>query len=541
MSPQTGVNNHKCFYAKDLRRLSNGSNLSQLLIGSVIMKTCSNSKCKAELAANYQYKTCEECRNKEKLKQQRRRTKKREKLLCLQCSQPVVEGKSFCAKCIEYKHEYYSLNASLEDASDKEARHQYYLQSKSKKLWDKATEMKNSAQARAEKEGVKCKVTAWKINDTLAKGSCELTGIPFEWCEPGQNTRGPWSPSLDRWDPADRNYFDDNTNVICWAANVFKAYWKTEDWMKLLRYCLVGYKLIDLPQEALAKEVGNNTQLQVGNIELDRTKFHNWIEQAKHRAAEEGASFDLEKADIEKAVLQGYCQVTGIPFDFSGIQQPDFSVISNPMGDRLASLVDTSRILGMSAGAAKKYFPNAQKPSDSLDYSQVTPLTPARTRHENGKHYNPWVPSLHRIDPNNRSYSNENTQCVVWAYNVARHNFSEPDFIKLIAALGQQAGLLPNDGSERSKLLDLLTPKPPVEVSAPAQPQVVAAPPKIEGPVVIEPKPPKKSEPEPYSQRVLSDVELVERYRKLFPHLEDEDILVQAKKLEEIKRRLLGR
>lgn len=78
------------------------------------------------------------------------------------------------------------------------------------------------AQSRAKREGLDFDLTReWA--ESRWTGSCELTGIEFvKGGGTGRRSAGPFSPSLDKIDPA-KGYVQDNCRFILWAINRFKG------------------------------------------------------------------------------------------------------------------------------------------------------------------------------------------------------------------------------------------------------------------------------------------------------------------------------
>jgi len=78
------------------------------------------------------------------------------------------------------------------------------------------------AEARAKKEGLNFDLTReWA--ESRWTGACELTGIQFvKRSGTGRGSAGPFSPSLDKIDPA-KGYVQDNCRFILWAVNRFKG------------------------------------------------------------------------------------------------------------------------------------------------------------------------------------------------------------------------------------------------------------------------------------------------------------------------------
>lgn len=78
------------------------------------------------------------------------------------------------------------------------------------------------AESRAKREGLAFDLTReWA--EGRWTGACELTGIQFvQRSGTGRGSAGPFSPSLDKIDPA-KGYVQDNCRFILWAINRFKG------------------------------------------------------------------------------------------------------------------------------------------------------------------------------------------------------------------------------------------------------------------------------------------------------------------------------
>jgi hypothetical protein len=94
----------------------------------------------------------------------------------------------------------------------------------------RSTYMLCTARRRALEKGLAFDLTHEWIYERVAKGVCEVTGIPFVLTGEGKNR--PWSPSLDRIDPS-QGYTRDNVQVVCWMYNAAKGVAGHEDVLKL--------------------------------------------------------------------------------------------------------------------------------------------------------------------------------------------------------------------------------------------------------------------------------------------------------------------
>lgn len=392
------------------------------LSGNVdVMKTCNQKYCKNKLPSDSAFVNCDVCRARETRKKQESRTRRTDEGCCFVCGVLLTDNTyKRCQKCLERKRTY--AHVKLEKIGGKTT-----SQVSKKALWEKARDLRSSSKDRALSEGSVHKIAIWHIYDKLVEGHCEITGLPFVF---GSNVHGIWSPSLDRWDPKNPNYTEDNIKVCVWGLNQFKFRWSTQDWLILLKHCLSSFGLAPPQPTMVASKM----------IDLDSCKWGNWRSQTKHRAKKEDVIFELLCENFENALKGGICQVTGLPFDFSGLQQPDFSELLNPRSDALHELL----------------YPDSLQKKVSHDdevIHEVTPLTPQRPKQKKVV-YNPWVPSVHRQDPqNNRDYSKENTQFVCLAYNIAKSNFGDEDFKILLEALWKNLGNIPGIDSHESIII----------------------------------------------------------------------------------------
>gem|GEM_PF-1835794 len=98
----------------------------------------------------------------------------------------------------------------------------------------------SNAKQRCKEKNVQISITAEWIEEHLKRGTCELTGIPFNFGPPTEGiTRLPDAPSLDRINKH-KNYTEDNTRVILWAVNCALAEYGTEIMLPILQATVKG-------------------------------------------------------------------------------------------------------------------------------------------------------------------------------------------------------------------------------------------------------------------------------------------------------------
>jgi hypothetical protein len=77
-----------------------------------------------------------------------------------------------------------------------------------------------NAKSRAKKDKAEVSIDVPFIIEGLERGTCELTGIPFDLLRTGKNSKNPYGPSLDRRDSKNKNYTKENTRVVLHLVNL---------------------------------------------------------------------------------------------------------------------------------------------------------------------------------------------------------------------------------------------------------------------------------------------------------------------------------
>jgi hypothetical protein len=104
----------------------------------------------------------------------------------------------------------------------------------------KAQVLMGNAKRRCADKGVELHLHYEWIEEHLKRGTCELTGIPFNFDPPTNGlTRLPDAPSLDRISKH-KPYTEDNTRVILWAVNCALAEYGTEVMLPILKAMIKG-------------------------------------------------------------------------------------------------------------------------------------------------------------------------------------------------------------------------------------------------------------------------------------------------------------
>jgi hypothetical protein len=104
----------------------------------------------------------------------------------------------------------------------------------------KAQVLMGNAKRRCEDKGVELHLQHEWVEKHLERGTCELTGIPFNFGPPTNGlTRLPDAPSLDRISKH-KPYTEDNTRVILWAVNCALAEYGTEVMLPILKAVVKG-------------------------------------------------------------------------------------------------------------------------------------------------------------------------------------------------------------------------------------------------------------------------------------------------------------
>lgn len=100
-------------------------------------------------------------------------------------------------------------------SSDASPTRRQSLEARSYIIWD-------NARQRARRAGCPFALDRDDIERRVREGRCEVTGLPFALAPAGYRRAHPWSPSIDRIDPA-QGYTPENTRVVVWMLNACKG------------------------------------------------------------------------------------------------------------------------------------------------------------------------------------------------------------------------------------------------------------------------------------------------------------------------------
>ena len=80
--------------------------------------------------------------------------------------------------------------------------------------------MINAAKTRCKKYGGEVTVTWQWVSEKIKNGKCELTGLPFDLSSVKDGGKNPFSPSIDRINPKNKNYEVGNVRIILQSLNM---------------------------------------------------------------------------------------------------------------------------------------------------------------------------------------------------------------------------------------------------------------------------------------------------------------------------------
>lgn len=109
----------------------------------------------------------------------------------------------------------------------------------------RARSLLNSARIRAAKKNIDFAIPPEWVENRLARGVCEITGLPFVFSTDKKGFRNPFAPSLDRRDNS-QGYTEENCRVILWALNMGFADWGEDIYSRIAESYLKSGMKYDL-------------------------------------------------------------------------------------------------------------------------------------------------------------------------------------------------------------------------------------------------------------------------------------------------------
>lgn len=135
--------------------------------------------------------------------------------------------RSFCRSCATKDGQIQRARRRPDCNANEVRRRATSLKARSYELW-------YNAKARARKENLEFDVTRQQILEWLTVGLCQITGIPFVF-SPGSRIRQlPFTPTLDRRNPA-KGYIFGNVRLVCWMYNAAKGSGTDDDVLRFAR------------------------------------------------------------------------------------------------------------------------------------------------------------------------------------------------------------------------------------------------------------------------------------------------------------------
>jgi hypothetical protein len=176
------------------------------------------------------------------------------------------------------------------------------------------------AKTRAKKHSSKISIDASFILDALKKGTCELTGIPFDLLRIDNNHINPYAPSLDRRDSKNRDYTKENTRVVLSLVNTTLNEFTEEQALPILKAMVKAIEekharqdtATPVPEGAHSKGQDDTTHWAVHGAgpreDSDSANDHRGEPQREdtHRGTEEGGGVGVGTGVAEVESFEGY-------------------------------------------------------------------------------------------------------------------------------------------------------------------------------------------------------------------------------------------
>jgi hypothetical protein len=184
----------------------------------------------------------------------------------------------------------------------------------------RANNLLRSAKTRAKKDNAEVSIDDSFIIDALKKGTCELTGIPFDLLRINNNHKNPYGPSLDRKDSKNRNYTKENTRVVLSLVNSTLNEFTEEQALPILKAMVKAIEekharqdtATPVPEGAHSEGQDDTTHWAVHGAgpreDSDSANDHRGEPQGEdaHRCTEEGGGVGVGSGVAEVESFEGY-------------------------------------------------------------------------------------------------------------------------------------------------------------------------------------------------------------------------------------------
>lgn len=119
-----------------------------------------------------------------------------------------------------------------------------YQRERRQQIAARAYYLLQNCRARGRERGVEFSLTKPWLVERLTRGVCEASGLPFVLERHSAAFIGPFSPSLDRRDPA-QGYTETNTLVVITMHNFCKGQWGPDEHRRYIEAMAQAYGLIE--------------------------------------------------------------------------------------------------------------------------------------------------------------------------------------------------------------------------------------------------------------------------------------------------------
>jgi hypothetical protein len=144
-------------------------------------------------------------------------------------SGPRIASRKHTKDLSVFRKKRLGVPLTSQEETDLKAYYAAWARQKNDTARGRATTLLMSARYAAKKHSLRCDLTVDWIEEKIAVGRCEVSGLPFHL-----GTRHPYVPSLDRKLPGGP-YTKENVQVVVWIYNTAKQQYSHDFVMKLAR------------------------------------------------------------------------------------------------------------------------------------------------------------------------------------------------------------------------------------------------------------------------------------------------------------------